>query len=112
MKHTNQKNHLLRSQYVNVQKLLKYIKWIGKQIEMEIPSLFHRKPSINAVIKRRKPHQGSVKPVGNYLVHSRSGLQNRLDVVLAVRVDIKLSDTVERRPLGLILEEAHSLDVL
>jgi hypothetical protein len=29
-----------------------------------------------------------------------------------VRVHIKLSDTVKRRPLGLILEQAHSLDVL
>lgn len=95
-----------------MQKLLKCIKWIGKQIELEIPSLFLQEPSINAVIKRRKPRQVPVKSIQNYLVHSRSGLQNSLDVVLAVRVHIKLSDTVKRRPLGLILEQAHSLDVL
>jgi hypothetical protein len=29
-----------------------------------------------------------------------------------VRVHVKLRATVKRRPLGLVLEEAHSLDVL
>lgn len=95
-----------------MQKLFKYIKWIEKHIELEIPTLFHREPAINATIKHRKPRQKSVKSVQNYLVHSRGRLQDSLDVVFAVRVHIELSDTVERRPLGLILEEAHSLDVL
>jgi hypothetical protein len=46
------------------------------------------------------------------LVYSSTALQGGLHVVLAVRVEINLGATVEGRPLGLILEEAHSLDVL
>lgn len=42
----------------------------------------------------------------------RRGLQEALQVSLAMRVDIDILAAVQRRPFGLILEEAHSLDIL
>jgi hypothetical protein len=35
-----------------------------------------------------------------------------MEIGLTVRVDIDFRATVERSPFGLILEQAHSLDVL
>ena len=43
---------------------------------------------------------------------SRLGLEELSDILLAVRVLIKPLGAVKRRPLGLLLEQTHSLDIL
>lgn len=43
---------------------------------------------------------------------SSLGLQELSDILLAVGVLIKPLGAVQRRPLGLFLEQTHSLDIL
>lgn len=43
---------------------------------------------------------------------SHRGIPKSLDIRLAMGVNIDVTATVERRPLGLFLEETHSFDVL
>lgn len=54
---------------------------------------------------------GIYSPV-HYLKPNHTSSQELGDVCLAVVVRVELVAPVERRPLGLLLEEAHGLDVL
>ena len=54
----------------------------------------------------------STRAFDAHLVRSHSRAGDGFQVCLPVRVDITLRATVQGRPLGLLLEETHSLDVL
>jgi hypothetical protein len=51
-------------------------------------------------------------PIGHPLAGSRSRLKDSIKIRLPVVITVDLGATVQRRPLGLILEEPHSLDIL
>lgn len=46
------------------------------------------------------------------LTGSHGGLDHSLKIGLPVRISIDLGATIQRRPLGLFLEEPHRLDIL
>jgi len=84
-------------------------------ITLEAPekSLSHKSIDALRYIKAKNVQiDCSTKAFNARLVHSHSRAVDGLQVCLPVRVDIDFRATVQGRPLGFLLEETHSLDVL